>query len=133
MPTAKPFALGERPTTCTWSLLLTRNLADILMEQGQLNRAASTYTQSLQMAVRPDGQRSPLAGSIYAGLGRLAYECNRLNDAEQYIQQCIDLCRKWGDTDLQAAAYAMLARLEQAQGNLEQAQEAMRSGGAISQ
>lgn len=117
--------IGREADNLHMVIIANSHLADILMEQGHLNRAASTYAQSLQMAVRPDGQRSPLAGSIYAGLGRLAYECNRLNDADQYMQQCIDLCRKWGDTDPQAAAYAMLARLEQAQGNLEQAQAAI--------
>jgi LuxR family maltose regulon positive regulatory protein len=101
-------------------------IANILMEQGQLHRAADIYTKSLQMAVRPDGQRSPLAGKIYAGFARLSYECNRLKDADQYIRQCIDLCRKWGDLDLQAVAYAILARLEHAQGNPEQAREAIR-------
>lgn len=67
------------------------------------------------MAVRPDGQRSPLAGKLYAILGKLAYEHNQLNDADQYFHQCLDLCRQWGETDFQAIACAMLARLEQAE------------------
>ncbi len=102
------------------------NIADILIEQGQLQRARDTYEQSLQMAVRPDGQRSPLAGKLYAGLGKLAYERNQLNDAEQYIRQCIGISQQWGDGDLEAIAFAMLARLEQARGNPEDAHEAMR-------
>ncbi len=118
--------IGREADNLHMVIIANSHLADILMEQGQLNRAASTYSKSLQMAVRPDGQRSPLAGSIYAGLGRLSYESNRLNDAELYIHQCIDLCRKWGDPSLQAAAYALLARLEQARGNQRQAQEAIR-------
>jgi LuxR family transcriptional regulator, maltose regulon positive regulatory protein len=118
--------IGQEVDNLHMVIIANSHLGDILMEQGQLNRAASTYSKSLQMAVRPDGQRSPLAGSIYAGLGRLSYECNRLKDAGQYMQQCIDLCQKWGDTDLLTVAYTMLARLEQAQGNLEQAQEAIR-------
>ncbi len=67
-----------------------------------------------------------MAGSIYAGLGRLFYECNQLDDAAQNIHQCIDLCRQWGDLSLQAVACAMLARLEQVRGNPEEAREAMR-------
>jgi LuxR family maltose regulon positive regulatory protein len=78
------------------------------------------------MAVRPDGQRSPLAGKLCANLGRLAYEHNQLDEAEQYFHQCIDLCRQWGDGDLQAVASAMLARLEQVRGNQEGAAEAVR-------
>jgi LuxR family maltose regulon positive regulatory protein len=78
------------------------------------------------MAVRPDGQRSPLAKNLCAGLGRLAYEHNQLNVADQYIHECIDLCRQWGEFDLQAIAFAMQARLAQARGNPESAQEAVR-------
>jgi LuxR family transcriptional regulator, maltose regulon positive regulatory protein len=108
-------------------IIANSNLADVLMEQGQFCRAADIYNQSLQMAVRPDGQRSPLAGSIYAGLSRLSYEYNRLDEATQNIHQCVDLCRQWGDLNLQAVACAIVARLEQARGNPEEAQKAMRS------
>ena len=118
--------IGREAGNLHMVIIANSNLADILMEQGQLHKAADTYTHSLQMAVRPDGQRSPLAGKLCAGLGRLAYERNQLNDADQYIHQCIDLCRQWGEIDLQAIACAMLARLEQVRGNPEAAQEAMR-------
>jgi LuxR family maltose regulon positive regulatory protein len=108
-------------------IIANSNLAEVLAEQGSLHRATATYTQSLQMAIRPDGQRSPLAARIYEGLGRLSYERNEANDAERYIHQCIDLCRQWGDSDLQSAGCAMLARLERIRGNLEAAGEAMRA------
>lgn len=118
--------IGRDANNLHMVIIANSNLADVLIEQGQLHRAADLYAQSLQMAVRPDGQRSPLAGTVYAGLGRLAYEHNQLKDADQYIHQCIELCRKWGDDDLQSVAYAMLARRKQASGNVEQAREAMR-------
>jgi LuxR family transcriptional regulator, maltose regulon positive regulatory protein len=78
------------------------------------------------MAIRPDGQRSPLAEKLCAGLGKLAYEHNQLNEADQYFRECIDLCRQWGDAEHQAVAYTMLARLEQARGNPEAVQAALR-------
>jgi LuxR family maltose regulon positive regulatory protein len=119
--------IGQDAGNLHMTIIAKSNLADILMEQGQLHNAADTYTQTLHMAVRPDGQRSPLAGSLFAGLGRLAYERNQLNEADLYIHQCIDLCRQWGDSDLQAVACAMLARLENARGNPEEALVALRS------
>jgi LuxR family maltose regulon positive regulatory protein len=67
-----------------------------------------------------------LAGKLYAVLGNLAYEHNQLNEADQYLHQCIDLCRRWGDADFRVIGCAMLARLEQARGNPEEAREAMR-------
>jgi LuxR family transcriptional regulator, maltose regulon positive regulatory protein len=118
--------IGREAENLHMVILANSNLGDLLMEQGQLQRAANTYLQSLNMAVRPDGQRSPLAGPIYLGLGRLAYACNRLENAHQSIHQCVDLCRQWGDLDCQAAAFAMLARLEQALGHPEKAIEAAR-------
>ena len=106
-------------------IIANSNLADILTEQGQLQRAANTYNQALQMAVRPDGQRSPLAGIIYAGLARLSYERNQLIEAGQYIHQCIDISQLWGDYEIQAEAFATLARVEHARGNLVDSQEAI--------
>ena len=118
--------IGREANNLSMVIIANSNIADILMEQGQLHRAADTYAQTLRMAVRPDGQRSPLAGKIYAGMGRLSYEWNRLEDAEQNIRQCMQLSRRWGDIGQQAYAYALQARLEQARNNPEKTQEAMR-------
>jgi LuxR family maltose regulon positive regulatory protein len=118
--------IGREANNLNMVIIANSNIADIFMIQGQLHRAADTYTQSLQMAVRPDGQRSPLAEKIYAGMGRLFYEWNRLDDAEQNIRQCMELSRIWRDTGQQAYAYAIQARLEQARNNPEKAQEAIR-------
>lgn len=118
--------IGREAGNLHMIIIANSNMAEILIDQGQLHKSADTLTHSLQMAVRPDGQRSPLAGKLYAILGKLAYEHNQLNDADQYFHQCIDLCRQWGETDFQAIACAMLARLEQARSNPEAAQKAMR-------
>jgi len=106
-------------------IIASCNLADVLVELGQLRRASATYAQSLQMAVRPDGQRSPLAGQIYAGLARLSFEHDQLSDADQYLRRCVDLCQRWGDVGQEAVAFATLARLEQARGDREGTLRAM--------
>jgi LuxR family transcriptional regulator, maltose regulon positive regulatory protein len=108
-------------------IIANSNIADILKIQGQLHRAADIYTQCLHMAVRPDGQRSPLAANMLASMANIYYEWNRLDDADQYIHQCIDLCRQWGDIGLQAYAHAIRARIEQARGHPEQAGKAIRA------
>ena len=123
---AEAIRIGREAGNLNMVIIANSNLAEILIDQGQLHKAADTLTHSLQMAVRPDGQRSPLAGKLYAILGKLAYEHNQLNDADQYFHQCLDLCQQWGETDFQASTCAMLARLEQARNNLENAQEAIR-------
>jgi LuxR family transcriptional regulator, maltose regulon positive regulatory protein len=118
--------IGREAGNLHMVIIANSNLAEILMELGQLHKAADTFTHSLQMAVRPDGQRSPLAEKLFAGLGKLAYERNQLNEADQYIHQCIDLCRQWGEIDVRAVACAMLARLEHIRGNPEATQPAVR-------
>jgi LuxR family maltose regulon positive regulatory protein len=118
--------IGREAGNLNMVIIANSNIADILMRQGQLHRAADTYTQTLQMAVRPDGQRSPLAAKLFAGMGKLSYEWNRLNEVEQYIRQCMELSQTWGDLSQQAYAYAMQARLELARNKPEQAQEALR-------
>ena len=107
-------------------IIANTNIADILLVQGQLHRGADKYAQSLQMAVRPDGQRSPLAASIFASMARLSFVWNQLDEAVQNIRQCMELGRIWGDISQQVYAYGFLARLEQARNNPEKAREAMR-------
>ncbi len=124
---AEAIRIGRAAGNAHMVVITQTNLAEILVEQGRLGRAADLFNQSLPMAVRPDGQKSPLAGSIFAGLGKLSYERDRLDDAEQCFRQCIDLSRRWGDAGLQALAWAMLARLEHARENPEGALDEVRS------
>lgn len=118
--------IGREANNLNMVIIANSSIADILVTQGQLHQAADKYTKSLQMAVRPDGQRSPLAISIFASMGKLSYEWNRLDDAEQNIRQCMELSRTWGDTGQQAYAYIIQARLEQARGHPKEAGEAIR-------
>jgi LuxR family transcriptional regulator, maltose regulon positive regulatory protein len=124
---AEAIRIGREADNLHMVIIANSNLAEVLMEQGQLRRASEIYNQSLQMAVRPDGQRSPLASGIYAGLGRLAYEGNRLDEAAQNIQLSLDLCRQWGDLNKQAVVCALLARLEQVRHNPTAVLEAVRN------
>jgi len=119
--------IGQAADNIHMVIIASSNLAHILMEQGRLHQAARIYSETLQMATRPDGQRSPLADGIYAGLSRVSYEWNHLEVAAQYTHRCIALCRQWENYDLLAVGYVMLARLEHVQGNPDQAQEAMRA------
>ncbi len=109
------------------AIIVNTHLAEILIEQGQLHRAARTFSETLHMATRPDGQKSPLVDGVYAGLSKISYERNRLEDAARYAHQCIEICNRWGSFGIQAAAYVLLAQMEHSQGHSERAQEAMRA------
>jgi ATP/maltotriose-dependent transcriptional regulator MalT len=83
--------IGREANNLHMVIIANTSIADILAVQGQLHRAADVYTQCLQSAVRPDGQRSPLAANIFVSMAKLFYEWNRLDDADLYVHQCIDL------------------------------------------
>jgi len=117
--------IGKEADNLHMVIIASSNLADVLMDLGQLNRAGDIFNQSLELAVRPDGQRSPLAATVFAGLSKLSYEYNRLDEAAGFLRQCIDLCRLWGNNSLQAVAYARLGRLEQVRNNPEATQQAI--------
>jgi len=106
-------------------IVVNSNLANILVEQGHLHQAASIYSQTLQMASRPDGQKSVIAGRVYAELGQVSYEWNHLEAATQQVHKSIALCRQWGNMDQLATGYAMLARLMHVQGHPLRALEAI--------
>ncbi len=108
------------------TMIAKSNLADVLIEQGELHQAARIYAETLQNARRPDGQELPIADRLFAGLGGISYEWNCLEAADQHIQRCIELCQQWGNDNLLAKSYVMLARLEQARFNFIKAQEAVR-------
>jgi LuxR family maltose regulon positive regulatory protein len=108
-------------------IVANSNLANIMMEQGLLHEAANLYSETLQLATRPNGQKLVIAGRLYLELSQVSYEWNDLEPATQQVQQCLALCRQWGNMDLQAVAYVMLARLEHVRRYSEGIREATRS------
>jgi len=96
------------------------HIAETLIEQGQLRQAAKLYEETLQMA-----QKSPLAARVHAGLSRICYEWNHLEDAVYHAHQCMERSRQWESAEFQAVGYVMLSRLEQAQSHPQKAEEAM--------
>jgi LuxR family maltose regulon positive regulatory protein len=107
------------------TIVLNSNIADILIEQGLLHEAARIYGETLQMATRPDGQESVIAGRVYAELSQVSYEWNHLEAAIQQVRHSMALCQQWGNIDQQAISYVMLARLEHVQHQPERAYEAI--------
>jgi LuxR family maltose regulon positive regulatory protein len=108
-------------------IMTSSNLAEVLLEQGQLQKATGIFSGALQAAALPGGQISPLVDSIYAGLSKICYECNRLDDAAKYAQQCIESSQRWGSFESLAIGYTMLASVEQAQCSSDKARTAIRA------
>jgi LuxR family maltose regulon positive regulatory protein len=106
-------------------IVVNSNLANVLIEQGLLHQAAEIYSETLQMATRPDGKKLVIAGRVYAELSQVSCEWNNLETATEQVHRSIALCRQWGNIDLQAVGSLILARLEQVQAHPKVALEAM--------
>ena len=100
-------------------------LADLTYDQGKLRQAFDIYQETLQLATQPGGQKMPAAGMAYFGLGLIRYEWNDLDGAERDTQQAIELCQRWRHYVNLAASFVLLSRLKQAQGDFDNAQQAI--------
>jgi LuxR family maltose regulon positive regulatory protein len=119
--------IGKAAGDIHLTIVVNSNLSNILIEQGLLHQAARVYSESLSMATRPDGQKTLIAGRVFVELSQVFYEWNRLEEAFMYAQQGMALCQQWGNMDLQAVGYVMLARLQHLRSHLEEAQGAMQA------
>jgi LuxR family maltose regulon positive regulatory protein len=122
---AEAVRIGQAAGNIHMVIIASTNLADVLMKQGELHQAARLFTETLQLATRPDGSRSPLADRVYTGLSSVSYEWNHLDAAGRYIHNCIELSQQWGNFDLLAEAYVISAQLELAQCHPENVQGAI--------
>jgi LuxR family maltose regulon positive regulatory protein len=109
------------------TIVINSNLANILVEQGVLRQAARIYSETLSLATRPDGQKALIAGRLFVELSQVYYEWNQLENAYQYAQQSLTLCRQWGNMDLQAVGLAQLARLERVYSHSDEMQAAFQA------
>lgn len=100
-------------------------LAESYLRQGQLLKAQSIYQQALALATLPAGQRLPVAGVALMGLGELAREWNDFDAATEYLEEGLELGKRWGKVSL-FDGYLSLAFLKQAQGDVAGAQHFVR-------
>jgi LuxR family maltose regulon positive regulatory protein len=117
--------IGKTANKVAMVINTSTDICDLLLEQGRLRQVEHLLIETLPMTVRPDGQRLPLSAGIYSRLSSLYYEWNRLEPAEHFAKQCLEISRQWGNIDQQAVASIILGRIEQAKGNLEEAVKLM--------
>jgi LuxR family maltose regulon positive regulatory protein len=112
------------------AVLALCHLAEVSMLEGQLYEAQAFYYQALELAVDDQGRRRPIAGLALIGLGGLLREWNDLESAEHHLREGIELITRWGEV-AGITGYGQLARLKQAQGDLEAARQAIQRAGQI--
>ncbi len=107
------------------NIVLNSNLANILVEKGQLRRAAEIHRETLRKAALPGGRTASIGGRAYIELSQICYEWNKLTEAAEHVEQGLVLCRPWGNRDMEAVGLAIQARLSAIRGEVEQAHQLM--------
>jgi LuxR family maltose regulon positive regulatory protein len=106
------------------AVLALSQVAQCRMTRGELVQAREIFERALELATDEHGGPLPIAGEALTGLGRLAREWNELEAATRYLTQGIELTGQWGAMGT-LESYASLARVKQAQGDVQGANEAM--------
>jgi LuxR family maltose regulon positive regulatory protein len=110
-------ALSQAAGNPLIALIALGNLARLQETQGRLRQAAATCHQTLELAAGLQGEPPPSAGMAEAGLGKLAYEWDQLDDAARHLEVAIERGRRGGVVELVAAGCAALAPVYQARGD----------------
>jgi LuxR family transcriptional regulator, maltose regulon positive regulatory protein len=102
----------------------TAYLAQVRLAQGYLSEAIRLYREALQL-VEKRGSTHEEGNGLYVGLGALLYEQNELDEAKRLVQHGIELARQEGNVLVLIGGKITLARILQAQGNKQQANDLM--------
>ena len=101
-------------------------LGQVELGQGRLDRALATYRQVLDdRDSNGEGGTLSAAASAQIGIATVAYQRNELDEAEEYVNEGLSLCRQFVSPDALANGLAQLAWIRQARGDASGAADAM--------
>jgi LuxR family maltose regulon positive regulatory protein len=106
------------------ALFVFYDLGQVQLAQGRLGAAQRTYQRGVETCSGA-GQQLPPAGIPLVGLAEVLYECNKLAAAHEHATQGVALCRQLASTQPLATGLAILARIQQAQGDTAGALESI--------
>ena len=106
------------------AFLVECSRAELLMRQGQLERATAMYQRALERVTDASGLRLPIAGQALIGLAELSREKGDLESATHYLTEGIALFEQWTEVG-PLEGYVGLARVRWAQGDPEGAWQAI--------
>jgi LuxR family maltose regulon positive regulatory protein len=100
-------------------------LGEIQALQCRLAEARQTYEQALQIAAQPNMPQSAFFGISRVGLGEIAYEQNRLEEAEADFTAGVAQGLLWNSWECLLPGYTGLARLYQARSESSKAHQSL--------
>ena len=114
--------IGQKAGNLMVAAIALRRLAQLRVMQGRLSEAKAFCEQALGLTVDGRGRRLPIAGLVLIVLGELLREWNDLEAAARHLIEGIELIKQWGEIGA-FDGYVALARVKQAQGDVDGANE----------
>ncbi|GHO45897.1 LuxR C-terminal-related transcriptional regulator [Ktedonospora formicarum] len=118
-------ALSNQLGNVTYARATRGMLAGVNMEYGEMNHAFEQLSQ-LQAEAREQEDYDDIAHS-QLGLAKIAYQRNKLDEAEYYAQEVMDFGEQLNQDEFLAYASIYLALIEQARGQAPQARQRLTS------
>jgi len=118
--------IGLQTDNLLLALHALANLSSVQITMGRLKEAARTSQRILEVTEERQRQSWPVAGLAFQGLGKLNYEWNDLEAAEQYSRQGIEYGQRGGLIGLEFNSLSVLASTLQAQGDSSGADEILK-------
>jgi LuxR family maltose regulon positive regulatory protein len=101
-----------------------QKLATARAIQGRLREAETLYRKAHDIVIDREGRLPPFAAKVSIGLGDVLRESNHLEAATHYLLEAIEAARSWVEA-YGMGGYMILARVRQAQGDVDGAREAI--------
>ncbi len=124
--------LSQKSGNVMVTVIIQCQMAEAQIGQGRLHQALSIYRQALASATTPEGYELPGASQAHIGLAAIMYEWNNLEAAARHLAEGFRLNRQLGEIGA-FDAYLIEASLQQAQGDVAGALEAIEQAGQIIQ
>ncbi|MCS6826445.1 MAG: LuxR C-terminal-related transcriptional regulator, partial [Caldilinea sp.] len=110
--------------------LATAHLALMAIQYGRLRLAASVAAEAIQRLTEVH-TAPPVLGALHGALGRVYYEWNDLQAAQDHLEQGVRLSALAGHNASRIYTLCALARLFQAEGKLEEADRCLDEATAL--
>jgi len=123
-------ALARDSGNTMFAVASLSNLGGLYLIQGHLKFAEAVYHQALELATTQFGQRLPVACRALLGLSEITREWNNLEQARELLEEAVQLSQQYSETG-ELVMYLSLARVLQAQGDVEKALDLMQKAQAI--
>lgn len=112
-------------------MLATAHLTLMATQYGRLRLAAGVATEAIQRVEAEQGAAPPIIGAVHAALGLVYYEWNDLPRAREQLQAGIRLSTLFGHNASAIYGLCHLARLLQAEGDLQAAGRSLDEAAAL--